>query len=68
MSKLLVILMLCGIAGCSNKAIYDNARLNQRNECIKEPPPTYFECVERTNKSYEEYERERKAVTERQDQ
>jgi hypothetical protein len=60
MSKLLIIVMLLGVAGCSNKAIYDNAQLNQRNECIKEPPLTYFECVERTNKSYEEYERERK--------
>lgn len=68
MSKLLIILMLFGIAGCSNKAIYDNARLNQRNECIKEPPPAYLECVERTNKSYEEYERERKETLGKQAQ
>ena len=51
--------------GCTNKAIYDNIRANQRNECLNEPPPTYFECIEGTNKSYEEYERERKELLEK---
>lgn len=60
MNKLLVILVMFGVAGCSNKAIYDNFRLNERNKCANEPPSTYLECIERTNKSYEEYERERK--------
>lgn len=60
MSKLLIVLVMFGVAGCSNKAIYDKFRLDERNKCVKEPPPTYFECIERTNKSYEEYERERK--------
>lgn len=62
MSKLLVVLVMFGVAGCSNKAIYDNLRLEQRNRCTKEPQPTYLECIERTNKSYEEYERERKEM------
>ena len=55
--KLVVVLLVLGGAGCSNKAVYDNFRLYERNKCAKEPPPTYFECVERTNKSYEEYAR-----------
>ncbi len=62
MSKLLIVFVMFGITGCSNKAIYDNFRLYERGECVKEPPPTYFECVERTSKSYEEYERERKKI------
>lgn len=62
MSKLLVVLVMFGVAGCSNKAIYDNLHLEQRNRCAKEPQPTYLECIERTNKSYEEYERERKEM------
>ena len=49
-----------GIAGCSNKAIYEKFRLDERNKCAKESPSTYLECIERTSKSYEEYERERK--------
>jgi len=62
MSKLLMILVLFGTVGCSNKAIYDNMSLHQRNECLKDPPPAYFECIERTSKSYEVYERERSEV------
>ena len=60
MNKLLVILVMFGIAGCSNKAIYDKFRLDERNKCAKEPPSTYLECIKRTDKSYEEYEHERK--------
>ncbi len=66
MSKLLIVLLMFGAAGCSNKAIYDTLRLDERNKCVKEPPPTYFECIERTNKSYEKYERERKEKSEAQ--
>ncbi len=62
MSKLLIVLVMFGIAGCSNKAIYDKLHLDERNKCVKELPPTYFECIERTNKPYEEYERERKEI------
>jgi hypothetical protein len=60
MSKLLMVLMMFGIAGCSNKTIYDTLHIIERSKCVKESPPTYFECIERSNKSYEKYERERK--------
>ena len=59
-----MVLFMFSIAACSNKEIYDNLRLEQRNQCVKEPQRTYFECIERTNKSYEEYERERKGILE----
>lgn len=62
---LLMILVMLGATGCSNKAVYDNMRINQRNECLKEPPSAYFECIERTKKSYEKYERERKELLEK---
>lgn len=66
MTKFLTLLTVFGIIGCSNKALYDSARLHQRNECAKEPPPAYSDCIERTNKSYEAYERERKEALETQ--
>ncbi len=66
MGKLLMVLVILSVAGCSNKMIYDSVRLNQRSKCVEEPLPTYFECIERTNKSYEEYERERKEVSKTQ--
>ena len=63
-----MVLVMFGVAGCSNKVIYDNLRLEQRNKCVKEPLPAYFECIERTNKSYEEYEREHKEISAPQEQ
>lgn len=60
MSHLRVVLVLFAVVGCSNKAIYEKLRLDERNKCAKEQSSTYFECLERTNTSYEEYERERK--------
>ncbi len=62
MSKLLTVLVTVCVAGCSNKAIYDSFRVSQRNECLKEPPSAYSECIERASKSYEEYERGRKEL------
>ncbi len=62
MNKLLIVLAIFNIAGCSNKEVYDKLRLDERNKCVKEPPTTYFECIERTSKPYEEYERERKEI------
>ena len=50
------------IIGCSNKAVYDNIQMNNRNECKKLPQSQYEDCMEKANKSYEEYERERKEV------
>lgn len=65
MNILLIMLLVIGVIGCSNKTVYENIRINQRNECIKEPPPAYDECIERTNKSYEEYQRERNGASEK---
>ncbi len=65
MNRLLILLLLLGIAACSNRAIYDNMRIHQRNECLKEPPSRHEECMEHANKSYEEYERERRELLEK---
>ncbi len=64
MNRLLMLGVLLASVGCSNKAIYDNLQLYQRNECGKQPTPLYFDCLERTRKTYEEYERERQSVLE----
>jgi len=61
-----MVLVMFSVAGCSNKAIYDKFRLDERNKCAKEPPTIYFECIERTSKSYEEYDRQRKEILETQ--
>ena len=61
----LVILIALLVGACSNKAVYDNFQLNNRNDCAKLPPSQYEECMERASKSYDEYERERKEALEK---
>lgn len=68
MNRLLIVLVLISFAGCSNKVIYDNLRLNQRQKCVEEPQSTYVECIKRTNKPYEDYESERKELLETPDE
>lgn len=65
MNRLLIILVLLEGTACGNRAMYDNLRLHQRNQCYKEPPSNYEACMERANKSYEKYERERNELLEK---
>jgi hypothetical protein len=64
MNKLLVLMIVLGVTACGNREVYENILINQRNECLKEPSSRQEECLERANKSYEEYQRERKEVLE----
>lgn len=59
MKTILMTLALILIAGCSNKATYQNLQINQRNKCLELPQSRYDECMKGVDKSYEEYERER---------
>ncbi|HEY7886499.1 MAG TPA: hypothetical protein VIC08_16240 [Cellvibrionaceae bacterium] len=61
---LLVLIPLLGAAACSNRTIYDGTLISQRNDCLKEPPGQYQQCLERNNKSYDEYQREREEILE----
>ena len=64
MHKILMACIVFSMAGCSNKAVYDNIQHNNRRACNTVPPAQYEACIERSNKSYEEYKREREAVVE----
>jgi len=57
--KLLIPIFLF-IAGCSYRGAYEGIQASNRFECSKLPPSQYDECMKSTNKSYGEYERERK--------
>jgi hypothetical protein len=48
------------IAGCSNRGAYEGIQASNRSECTELPVSQYEECVNSTNKPYDEYERERK--------
>lgn len=63
-NRLLFLVALAGLSACSNRAIYENLRIQQQNDCLKEPPGQYEACVERSEKPYEEYRRERERALE----
>ena len=58
-AKVLIGVVVVLLSACSNRAMYDTMQQHQRKECLDEQPAAYQECIERTNKSYKEYERER---------
>lgn len=65
-NKLLIGFAVLVTTGCSHKMMYNGLRANQQNECLKEPPTLYSECIEPIQKTYEEYERERKELLEKE--
>lgn len=65
MKVMLIWLALLVVAACSNREVYDSIQAGKRNECSKLPPSQYEECIADANKSYYEYERERKEAIEK---
>lgn len=57
---LFVALVTVGMSACSNRAIYDNLRVYQRQECRDQPMSSYEQCLERARQSYGAYQRERR--------
>lgn len=59
-----LVLLLC-VIGCSNRGVYEGLQTGARNECSKLPSSQYDECMEATETSFDEYERERREVIEK---
>lgn len=63
MAVVVVALVLTGLSACSNRAIYEDMQIRQRNDCHKEPSPRAVrECLERVDTSYETYQRQREGL------
>lgn len=60
-SLLLLIPLICLLlAGCSTRAWYEGVRASAENECRRQPPGAYEDCMHRVNRqTYEDYEKER---------
>jgi hypothetical protein len=65
MKGLLSLFVLASLAGCSYRGAYDSIQTSNRIECSQLPPSQYNECVERTQKPYDQYERERQETLSR---
>lgn len=47
------------IIGCSGKQVYEGIQAGNRGQCEKYVEPERTKCLEATNKSFEQYQRER---------
>ncbi|OFE12160.1 hypothetical protein PHACT_02610 [Pseudohongiella acticola] len=60
---LLIVACLLALSGCSNRGVYEGIQASNRLECHRLPPSQFDDCMQRANKSFNEYERERQAAT-----
>lgn len=64
MKTILLSTLLLTFFGCTSKGAYESIQVSNRIECSRVPLSQYDECIENTNKPYDEYERERKELLE----
>ena len=63
MRRLTVLGLLgCSILACSNQQVYTAIQENRKQECMKLAVAEYEECMLDFNRSYDEYEQERKKL------
>ena len=47
LSSLIGLSAVLALAACSNKQIYDGISQGNKNDCAKEPPGLYEQCIEK---------------------
>jgi len=50
------------LSACSNKEVYNTVQKNRKQDCQKLPPSVYEECIKQHSESFDEYERKRRQV------
>lgn len=63
---LMASLSICATA-CSHRAVYETVQNNNRLDCQKQPPSQQEECERQASKSYQQYERERQELLNKED-
>lgn len=64
---ILITLLGVSMAACSNRYVYETIRANNRLDCQKVPVAQQEECQRQASKRYDEYERERQELLEKED-
>lgn len=57
-----LVFIVTSLAACTNKEVYESVRSNRLNDCQYLTEPERERCMERYDKTYDEYEREREAI------
>ncbi|MGB1261425.1 MAG: hypothetical protein ACPG52_00830 [Cognaticolwellia sp.] len=63
--KLLTGVLALALSACSQKALYQVGQDYKKSDCIQKAasPQQHNDCLNAEHKSFEEYEKERKALT-----
>lgn len=61
--KVILLVVVLFTVGCSNQAYYNEQQFANRNECYQLPLSQREECLKKTNKTFDEYDRERKELS-----
>ena len=62
MNKILILILAIASTACSNQAIYETIQASDRHTCYTYVGSRFESCLQRYDKTYEEYKRERDEV------
>ena len=57
---LIALLFMNTLYACTNREVYDAIQTREQIKCQEVPPSEYEQCMERTNTSYETYQKQRR--------
>jgi hypothetical protein len=60
--KAILLVIIVSTLGCGNHVYYEEQQFANRNECYQLPLSQREECLQKTNKRFDEYNRERKEL------
>ncbi|GHA04472.1 hypothetical protein GCM10008090_12310 [Arenicella chitinivorans] len=67
MKIVLLVIFAFLFAACSHKGTYDAVQAGKQMECAHLPESDYDGCMREASRSYEDYDRERKAILDDED-
>lgn len=57
-----VLFVIFGLMACTQQQYYEGLKSGSRSNCLEYPESEYEDCIEDTEKSYDQYRDEREAI------
>ena len=61
--KYLLALLLITMTACTKQQYYESIKAGSKASCLEYPESEFEDCVDETNTSFEEYQRQREQVS-----
>jgi hypothetical protein len=62
MQNYAAVFLLLGLTACTQQHYYEGLKAGRRASCLEYPESEYKDCIEETDKSYDEYQGVRKEI------